>query len=181
MGDIRTKATIFTTIMSTPLRLQWGFIHFGFWENSTVPLRTFVFELTFNTPKSLAMVKVIIRGQLYVSFYARHCTMCPYGPRYLSMTTTYEYYNHILECGNNGSKPVLLAIIEPASLRTCHNEVDTQTSVPGQKLRVKDILAFLLVIFRMVLTHFPRDKMDAVSQMVLSNVFSWMKSFVFWF
>ena len=30
------------------------------------------------------------------------------------------------------------------------------------------------------LTHWGRDKMDAISQTIFSVVFSWMKSFVFW-
>ena len=30
------------------------------------------------------------------------------------------------------------------------------------------------------LTHFPLDKMAAISQMIYSDAFSWMKSFIFW-
>ena len=31
-----------------------------------------------------------------------------------------------------------------------------------------------------VLTHLHLDKMDAISQTIFSDAFSWMKSFVFW-
>ena len=38
----------------------------------------------------------------------------------------------------------------------------------------------VIVMSPITLTHLPLDKMAAISQMIFSDAFSWMKSFVFW-
>ena len=41
-------------------------------------------------------------------------------------------------------------------------------------------LCFILIITVLYLTHLFLDKMAAISQMIFSDAFSWMKRFVFW-
>ena len=44
----------------------------------------------------------------------------------------------------------------------------------------KVTINILIKLYIMVLTHLPLDKMAAISQMIFSNAFSWMKKILFW-